>query len=270
MSGAATGSQAIDLSGRTAIVTGGANGIGRATAALLAQHGAKVFVGDFRLLEENAAAFNRLGIEQAACDVRVESDVRRLVDRAAAATGGIDILVNNAGIGLVKQIPDVSEAEWDACLDTNLKGAFLFARLVIPAMKRRGGGSIVNVASNAGLLPRAHDPVYSTSKGALVAFTKGLALSHAADRIRVNAVCPGPVEETGMMNADLARAADPQALSQKFIDASPLARALGRMITPGEVAQAVLYLVSDFAVMVTGTSIAIDGGKSLGVPAQGG
>ena len=259
-------SLSVDLENRVAIVTGGASGIGRATALVLARHGAKVFVGDFRPLPENAEAFARHGIVQAECDVRNEDDVRRLVEMAAAHDGGIDILVNNAGIGMVKQIPDASEAEWDACLDTNLKAAFLFSRLVIPSMKNRGGGSIVNVSSNAGLLPRVHDPIYSTSKGALISFTKSLALSHAADRIRVNAVCPGPVGETGMMNADLAKAADPKGEAQKFIDASPLARAFGRMIAPEEVAQAVLYLVSDFAAMVTGTSIAIDGGKSLGVP----
>src|SRR3569623_3138946 len=189
----------INLSGRVAIVTGGASGIGRATAVLLAEHGAKVFVGDFRLLDENSKRFADLGIEQTACDGRNVSDVQRLVELAAAA-GGVDILVNNAGIGMVKQIPDVSEAEWAACIDTNFKAAFLFARLVIPLMKPRGGGSIVNISSNAGLLPRAHDPVYSTSKGALIAFTKSMALSHAADRIRVNAVCPGPGGDTGMMN----------------------------------------------------------------------
>jgi NAD(P)-dependent dehydrogenase (short-subunit alcohol dehydrogenase family) len=133
-------------------------------------------------------------------------------------------------------------------------------------MQARGGGAIVNVSSNAGLLPRAHDPIYSTSKGALNAFTRSLALSHAADRIRVNAVCPGPVSDTGIMNADLAKAADPAALAQRMLDASPLANAFGRMITPDEVAQAVLYLVSDAAAMVTGTCLAIDGGKSLGVP----
>lgn len=260
-----TPGQGAHLRGRTAIVTGGANGIGRAAALLLAQHGARVFVGDFRLLAENAEPFARLCIVQTQCDVRAAADVDRLLE-AAAATGGVDILVNNAGVGLVKQIPDVAEDEWDACLDTNLKAAFLFSRRVIPWMRRRGGGSIVNISSNAGLLPRAHDPVYSTSKGALIAFTKSLALSHAVDRIRVNAVCPGPVGDTGMMNADLAKAADPHATAQQFIDASPLARAYGRMISPDEVAQAVLYLISDSAAMVTGTSIAIDGGKSLGVP----
>jgi NAD(P)-dependent dehydrogenase (short-subunit alcohol dehydrogenase family) len=255
-----------DLSGRVAIVTGGANGIGRATALLLAECGARVFVGDYRLRPDNNTLFASAGIQQQACDVRQAEDVSRLVEKAIQAAGGVDILVNNAGIVMVRQIPDTSEAEWDACLDTNFKSAFLFAREVIPSMRARGGGAIVNISSNAGLLPRAHDPVYSTSKGALIAFTKSLALSHAADRIRVNAVCPGPVGDTGIMDADLSRAADRAATAQTIVDASPLARALARMISPLEVAQAVLYLVSDAAVMVTGTCIAIDGGKSLGVP----
>ena len=151
-------------------------------------------------------------------------------------------------------------------LDTNLKGAFLGCKHAIPRMRAAGGGSIVNVASNAGLLPRAHDPVYSISKGALVALTRSLALCHAPDKIRVNCVCPGPVGDTGMMNADLAAAPDRDAAIQQFISASPLAKAHGRMIRPEEVAEAVLYLVSDSACMVTGTAIAIDGGKSLGVP----
>lgn len=259
----------MNLTNQVAIVSGGSSGIGRATAVLLAQQGAKVFVGDLRLNSENDARFAALGIQQQTCDVRNDADVRRLVDATLAAAGGVDILVNNAGIGMVKQIPDVSEADWDACLDTNFKSAFLFSRLVIPSMRARGGGSIVNVSSNAGILPRAHDPVYSTSKGALLAFTRSLALCHAADRIRVNAVCPGPVGDTGMMNADLAKAVDRAATAQQFIDASPLAKAWGRMISPEEVAQAVLYLVSEYAAMVTGTAIAIDGGKSLGVPAKG-
>jgi NAD(P)-dependent dehydrogenase (short-subunit alcohol dehydrogenase family) len=177
-----------------------------------------------------------------------------------------DILVNNAGIVMVRQIPETTEADWDAVLDTNFKAAFLFSRLVIPSMKQRGGGAIVNVSSNAGLLPRAHDPVYSTSKGALNVFTRSLALCHAADRIRVNAVCPGPVQDTGIMDADLGSAPDPERAAQERIDASPLARAFGRMITPEEVAQAILYLVSDAAAMVTGACLPIDGGKSLGVP----
>jgi NAD(P)-dependent dehydrogenase (short-subunit alcohol dehydrogenase family) len=257
-----------EFHGRTALVTGGSSGIGRATALLLARRGARVFVGDFRPREEHATEFQAAGIEQLPCDVRSEADVRRLVARAAEATGRLDILVNNAGIGLVKQIPEVTEAEWDAVLDTNLKGAFLCSKHAIPHLRASGSGSIVNVASNAGLLPRAHDPVYSTSKGALVAFTKSLALCHARDRIRVNAVCPGPVCDTRMMNADLEAAADRAATERAFIAASPLAHAHGRMISPDEVAAAIAYLCSDAAALVTGTMLAIDGGKSLGVPGK--
>ncbi len=254
------------LEGRVAVVTGGASGIGRAIAVLLAEHGARVFVGDYDPVADNHQASEQLGIVDRRCDVRIEADVRELIELAVAEGGRLDILVNNAGIGMVKQIVDVTEAEWSACLDTNLKGAFLAAKHAIPHLIASGGGSIVNTASNAGILPRAHDPVYSTSKGALVALTKCLALCHSPDRIRVNAVCPGPVGDTRMMNADLDRVEDREAAVKQFISASPLARAEGRMISPQEVAAAVLYLVSDAAQMVTGTLIAIDGGKSLGVP----
>lgn len=260
--------RAPDLSGRVAIVTGGASGIGRATAVLLAEHGAKVVVGDVQSLPENEEVYANMGVTQLSCDVRAEADVERLIARAVEVGGRLDILVNNAGIGLVKQITDVTEAEWDRVLDINLKGPFLGCKHAIPHLRAAGGGAIVNTASNAGLLPRAHDPVYSISKAALVALTKSLALCHAPDKIRVNCVCPGPVEATGMMNADLALAANREAAVRQFIDASPLARAWGRMISPHEVAEAIVYLVSDAAVMVTGTTIGIDGGKSLGVPAK--
>lgn len=257
----------MDFKGRTAVVTGGASGIGRATALKLAEHGAKVFVGDFQPDPENQARFESLGIVQKSCDVRQESAIAALIDDAVEATGRVDILVNNAGIGMVKPLTEVSEEDWDRCIDTNLKGAFFGSKHAVRHMIAAGrGGVIVNNASNAGLLPRAHDPVYSISKMALVALTKSLALCHAPDRIRINCVCPGPVGDTGMMNADLDKAEDRDAMVQSFIAASPLARAERRMIRPEEVADAILYLASDAAAMVTGTAIAIDGGKSLGVP----
>ncbi len=255
-----------DLSGRVAVVTGGANGIGRATATLLARHGATVYVGDYRPLTENEPLFAELGIVQKQCDVRGEAGIQRLIDGAVEASGRLDILVNNAGIGMVKQVVDVTEDDWNACIDTNLKAAFFGSKHAIRHMLTTGGGAIVNTASNAGILPRAHDPVYSISKLAVIGLTKSLALCHSKDKIRVNAVCPGPVGETGMMNADLDAADDREAAIKSFIAASPIARASGRMIQPEEVAQAILYLVSDAALMVTGTAIAIDGGKSLGVP----
>jgi NAD(P)-dependent dehydrogenase (short-subunit alcohol dehydrogenase family) len=254
------------LGGRTAVVTGGADGIGRATALLLAREGVRVFVGDLRPQVKNERIFAELKITQRACDVRVEADVQRLIQEAVQSTGRLDVLVNNAGIGLVKQIPEVTEEEWDACLDTNLKGAFLGCKHAIPQMQRGGGGSIINTSSNAGILPRAHDPVYSISKAALVALTRSLALCHARDKIRVNCVCPGPVGDTGMMNASLREAPDPHAAEMRLIAASPLASAFGRMISPDEVAQAILYFASDASAMVTGTALQIDGGKALGVP----
>jgi NAD(P)-dependent dehydrogenase (short-subunit alcohol dehydrogenase family) len=233
---------------------------------LLARCGARVFVGDLAPQEENQRVFAELGVTEVACDVRRESDVSALVDQAVVATDRLDIAVHSAGIVLVKQIPEVSEEEWDACLDTNLKGAFFLAKHAIVPMRASGGGSIVHIASNAGLLPRAHDPVYSTSKGAVIAFTRSLALAHGVDKIRVNAVCPGPVSDTGIVDSELEASENATATAERLISASPLANALGRMITPDEVAQAVLYLVSDAAALVTGTMIAIDGGKSLGVP----
>lgn len=256
-----------EFAGRVAVVTGGASGIGRATAKMLAERGARVVIGDYVLRPENDVEFSALRIEQRTLDVRHESEIKTLIEFAETFTGRVDILVNNAGIAMVKQIVDVSEDDWDKCIDTNLKAAFFGCKYAIASMLRDGrGGAIVNTASNAGLLPRAHDPVYSISKLALVGLTKSLALCHSKDRIRINAVCPGPVGDTGMMNADLDRATDREATVRQFIAASPLARAAGRMISPEEVAASIQYLVSDAAAMVTGTMIAIDGGKSLGVP----
>jgi NAD(P)-dependent dehydrogenase (short-subunit alcohol dehydrogenase family) len=255
----------VDLKNKVAVVTGGTNGIGRATAILLAEHGARVVVGDVQLADENRERFAELEIREVTCDVRSERDVEGMIREAASVSGRIDIIVNNAGVSEHKQITEVTEAEWDRCLDTNLKGAFLTCKHAIPLM-RPEGGSIINVSSNAGLLPRAHDPVYSISKAALVGLTKALALCHSTDKIRINCVCPGPVGGTVMMNAGLVASGDPEARRQTLIDASPLARAHERMISPEEIAQAVLYLASEASAMVTGTSVAIDGGKSLGVP----
>src|SRR5262245_47305829 len=142
------------LRDRVAVVTGGASGIGRATAFLLARQGARVFVGDCDPIDGNKVAFAEAGIVDLPCDVRHEDQVEALIERAVRDTGRLDILVNSAGVGLVKQITEVTEAEWDACLDTNLKGAFLACKHAIRRMQTRAGGSIVNIASNAGLLPR--------------------------------------------------------------------------------------------------------------------
>ena len=259
----------VDLSGRTAVVTGGASGIGRATAVAIAEAGGRVFVGDVALRPENEEPYQTLGIEQTVCDVTQLDQLQSLIDGAAESTGRLDILVNNAGIVLVGQVDEIDEVDWDRCLDTNLKAAFFGVKFALPHMRRGGGGAVVNTASNAGLLPRAHDPAYSISKQALVGLTRSLALCHSKDRVRVNCVCPGPVSATEIMESDLRAQPDPTAAAERVIAASPLAEALGRMVTPEEVASAILYLVGEAGEMVTGTAVAIDGGKSLGVPPRG-
>jgi len=251
---------------RTCLITGGASGIGAATALQLANQGDRVFVSDIDFPSESRVRFAELGIETSICDVTRERDVAGWIDAVARATGRLDVIVNSAGVGLVKPITDVTEAEWDHVMDVNLKGAFLTSKHAIPHLRQAGGGNLVNIASNAGILPRAHDPVYSISKGAVVALTKSLALCHAADRIRVNAICPGPVGETRMMEAGLASAPDRGQAIRSLLAASPIAHASGRMIHPDEVAAAVVYLVSEAALFVTGCCLTIDGGKSLGVP----
>jgi NAD(P)-dependent dehydrogenase (short-subunit alcohol dehydrogenase family) len=251
---------------RTVVVTGGESGIGRAVARLFAEEGHAVFVGDYKSRDENRDDYRRLGITSLDCNVRREEDIRRLITTAVEQTGRLDVLVNNAGVGLVKPITEVTQEEWDRVLETNLRAAFFGCKHAIPIMKQAGGGAIVNTASNAGLLPRSHDPVYSISKMALVGLTKALALAHAPDKIRINAVCPGPVGETGMIDELIDEAADPEGMRQAIISASPMSAAYGRMESPQEIAQAIVYLASEAATMVTGTCIAIDGGKSLGVP----
>ena len=259
-----------ELAGRVALVTGGATGIGLATARMLAEDGAAVYIGVRDIDRGRAVAAEESARGR---DVRVVTlDVTDgdTVDAAFAeldTAGRLDIVVNNAGIDTVGRVEDITEADWETCLATNLTGAFLVARRAIPRLRAGGGGAIVNIASNAGLVARADEPAYSTSKAGLLMLTRSMALAHAEDRIRVNAVCPGPVGDTGIMDRNLARAADPAAALDSFLRKAPLAAAWGRLIEPGEVAALVRFLCSDAAAMITGATIAIDGGKSAAGPA---
>jgi NAD(P)-dependent dehydrogenase (short-subunit alcohol dehydrogenase family) len=255
-----------ELAGRVAIVTGGATGIGLATARALAADGAAVYIA-----ARDAPRARRVAAEESArgLDIRaVLMDVSEAKSVAAAFlevddAGRLDIVVNNAGIDMVGRVENLSEIDWDACLNTNLKGPFLVAGQAIPRLRSTGGGVIVNVASNAGLVARADEPAYSTSKAGLLMMTRSLARAHAEDRIRVNAVCPGPVGHTGIMDRNLARASDPAAALADYLRKAPLAAALGRLIEPEEVAGLIRFLCSDIASMITGAVVAIDGGKSV-------
>jgi NAD(P)-dependent dehydrogenase (short-subunit alcohol dehydrogenase family) len=254
-----------ELVGRVAIVTGAASGIGLATARGLATDGATVYVAarDVARARSVAAEASAEGLDLRA----VEMDVTAADSVAAGfaeldAAGRLDIVVNNAGLDMVGRVEALSEADWDTALDTNLKSAFLVARQAIPRLRATGGGVIVNVASNAGLVARADEPAYSASKAGLLMLTRSLARAHAEDRIRVNAVCPGPVGGTGIMDRNLARASDPDAALAGYLAKAPLAAAWGRLIEPGEVAALIRFLCSERALMITGATIAIDGGKS--------
>lgn len=254
-------------SSETVFVTGAGNGIGFVTALRFANAGYRVAGADLSFSTEARQKLNEAGVECHDVDVRNVVRLTGVVDNFAAESGRLDVLVNNAGVGMVKQVEDVTEEDWQFVIDTNLTATFFGCRAAIRHMKAQGtGGSIVNVSSNAGLLPRAHDPVYSISKQAVTGLTKSLALCHSKDRIRVNAVCPGPVERTSMIEENFVNRDDRQQVVRELIEACPLARAWDRMVSPEEVADAVLYLASDAARMITGTSVAIDGGKSLGVP----
>jgi len=256
------------FSGKAVVITGGATGIGLACARAFVEGGAGV------LIIGNQAAPGRLALEtlkdgpgQAAFfrgDVRKARQMTAAFAQAESLYAGIDILVNNAGLNMVGHVDELNEAQWDLALDTNLKGAFLASREAIPRMKRRGGGVIVNISSNAGLVARPQDPAYSASKAGLVMLTRSMALAHAAERIRVNAVCPGPVSRTTIFEEYVQRYSDPQAAVAGLMAAAPMAKALGRLIVPDEVAAAVVYLCSDEAQMVTGAILAVDGGKSAG------
>jgi NAD(P)-dependent dehydrogenase (short-subunit alcohol dehydrogenase family) len=255
-----------ELTGRVALVTGGATGIGLATAQALATDGAAVYIG-----VRDMARGRRVAAEESArgLDIRTipmdVSDAQSVAESFAEVddAGRLDIVVNNAGINMVGRVEALSELDWDTCLDTNLKGPFLVARQAIPRMRSTGGGVIINVASNAGLVARADEPAYSTSKAGLLMLTRSLARAHAEDRIRVNAVCPGPVGDTGIMDRNLANADDPAAAFASPLQMAPLAAARGRLIAPGEVAALIRFLCSDMAAMITGATVTIDGGKSL-------
>lgn len=253
---------------RTALVTGGASGIGLATAHALGGTGSIVYVGGRNQGQglEAVESLHREGVDGrfVKLDVRDSNSVGAAIAGISDSSGTLDILVNNAGIECVGALDKIDEADWDDCFNTNLKGAFLCSRAVIPMMRSGGGGVIINNASNAGLLARANEPAYSAAKAGLVMLTRSMALGYAADRIRVNAVCPGPVGRTGIMDRNLASAVDPAATTAGYLARAPLAAAFGRMIEPEEVAALIAYLCSDAATMITGAIIPIDAGKSAG------
>jgi len=244
------------LDGKVALISGGARGIGAATARLFAQEGARVVVGDVLEPEGRALEAELTGRGGQAAfvplDVRGEADWERAVAAAVSRFGKLDILVNNAGIGGAGRVEDTTLEEWHRVMEVNATGVFLGTRAAIPALRRAGGGAIVNISSQLGLVGMDDSsPQYQASKGAVRLLTKHTALQYAKEGIRANSVHPGPIV-TPMTEK---RRADP-AIRARMVSRIPL----GRYGEAEEIAYGVLYLASDESRFVTGSELVIDGG----------
>lgn len=249
------------LRDQVAIVTGGGFGFGEGIALRFAAEGAKVVVNDVREQEAQrvAAAIAARGqpAVAVAADVSLETDWQRLVEAALDAYGRLDHVVNNAGISHRNgPLLDVDEATFDRVFAVNVKSIYWSAQAAVPVFRQQSGGSFINIASTAGLRPRPGLVWYNGSKGAAITITKGMAVELAADRIRVNAICP-VIGETGLTSTFMG--GDTPELRAKFVASVPL----GRMSQPRDIANACLYLASDEADFITGVALEVDGGRCV-------
>jgi NAD(P)-dependent dehydrogenase (short-subunit alcohol dehydrogenase family) len=249
-----------DLSGKTAVVTGGAAGIGRACAFAYAKAGAKVVVGDIDAAEGTAVSRAIQDVGGAAtfikADVGRSADCKNLIMAAMERFGRLDILHANAGIELCRSAMETTDAEWERILAVNLSGAFYCSREAMKVMRAHGKGGVILLTAS----PHAHATgrdiaAYAATKGGMTALTRALAIEGAPLGIRVNALLPGAIE-TPMVHREVAFAADPAAQLRRFAEAHPL----GRMGQPEDVAKMALFAVSDAAAFVTGACLAVDGG----------
>ena len=252
-----------NLAGKRALITGGAAGIGQATALLFAHEGAAVAIADVD--EANGESVAQT-IQDAGgqaifvlCNVGQAADCRRAVRLTLDELGGLDILFNNAGIIRRATVLEISEEEWDRVMAVNVKSIFLMSKYAIPVMEKAGGGVIINTGSGWGLVGGADAVSYCASKGAVVNMTRAMAIDHGGDNIRVNCICPGDTD-TGMLRNEARQLGVPDT---EFL-AEAAARPLQRIGRPEDIAQAALYLASDAASFVTGTVLVVDGGGLAG------
>jgi len=251
------------LSGKRALITGGASGIGRATAFLFAREGAAVSVVD--LDEAGGQAVAQMIVDDGGqaifvgCDVSRAADCQRAVQQTVSELGGLDILFNNAGIIRRATVLETTEAEWDRVMAVNVKSIFLLSKYAIPVMEQVGGGVIINTASGWGLVGGRRAAAYCASKGAVVLLTKAMALDHGQQNIRVNCICPGDTD-TPMLREEAEQLGEPY---EHFL-AEAADRPLQRIGRPKEIAQAALYLASDASSFVTGTALVVNGGGLAG------
>lgn len=247
------------LKSKSAVITGGSIGIGKAIAELFASEGCRVVIAD---VKEEKGIETQKEVEKRGgsclfipCDVSEASDVKQMAQKASVFCGGIHILVNNAAIWRPGKVTDLTEELWDQVINTNLKGIFLVSKEIIPIIQKEGGGSVINIASVAGLVGARGASAYNASKGGVVNLTKGMALDFAQDQIRVNCICPGLIEtaQGDMVVAHYAPGQDPRTAMGSW-------QPLSRVGLPQDVANATLYFASDESSFATGSIFVIDGG----------
>lgn len=251
------------LNGKRALITGGASGIGRATAILFAQEGAAVAIVDINSQAglEVVQAIQRNGGQATfiRCDVTDGADCQAAVTQVTAALGGLDILVNNAGVIRRASVVESCEEDWDLVMNVNVRSIFLISKYAIPVIAKAGGGAIINMASGWGLRGGRRAAAYCAAKGAVVNLTRAMALDHAEQGIRVNCVCPGDTD-TPMLRDEARQLGEPvEAFLSESAD-----RPLARIAAPEEIAQAVLFLASEASSYATGSALVVDGGGLAG------
>ncbi len=257
------------LQDRVTIITGAGSGIGRAMASIFAQEGARVLAVD---VDEGAAAETRRllaerGQEAASytADVRLTDDVRGMITTAMEHFGHIDILCNNAGIGSTQSVAETPEDVWENVFAVNVRGCYLGCKYAIPHMLAAGGGVIINMASVGGMVGLKNRAAYSAAKGAIISLTRSVAINYVQQQIRCTCICPGTVDSPWVQRL-LDEAPDPAAERAALQARQPM----GRLGLPEEIAKAALYLASDDAAFITGTSLVIDGGLTAAWTDPGG
>lgn len=250
------------LKDKTAIVTGGGTGIGFAIAKRFHEEGAHVVICGRRRekLEKASAAITAAGerVLAVTADVTSEEDIGKVIRAAAAETGGIDVLVNNAGLMRFGKLEETGPDSWDLMMTTNAWAPWRFMVAVLPEMRKRGGGAIVNISSIAGIRTLPGAGVYCASKAALQAVTQVLAMEAAPDGIRVNALCPAVVEDTELADPIFG----PEKVSNFYDTMRPL-HPLGRNGKPSDIAEAALFLASQDSAWITGVLLSVDGGRHM-------
>lgn len=249
----------MELQGKVVVITGAGRGIGASSAEIIARNGAKTVISDIRedWGQATVGRIRDMGGEAQfmMADVAEEQDVADLVKGAADTYGRLDAIVNNAATTVVKRATDISSEEWDRVMRVNVAGVFYGCKHAILQFLKQDGGSIVNMGSISGLVGLPERAAYCASKGAVLQLTRQIAMEYAADNVRCNSVGPGSVEGEFLRN-NLSRAADPEAAERRILGAHPM----GRLADPSEIAEAVLFLVSERSSFVTGANLQVDGG----------